>query len=488
MTDFLGWFTSTGGSLDGTAIGLADIPETGRSAVALRDIEEGEKLFAIPRSLLLSIRTSELPSLLGEEEWKSLGDGWAGLILCMMWEEARGEESKWAGYLRSMPTEFGSLMFWSDEELGWLRGSMVLDKIGKEAAEKDYNEKVLPLLQKRSDLFRPSLLSSHFTLQNYHIQGSRILSRSFTVSPWPGAAAPADDEDEAPDLVDTSAASGGDVLMGEVNVLGDDSEENIDLGDLDEEEEDEEREKTEDVAMVPMADMLNARCGCNNARLFYTRDDLQMVATKPIASGEQIWNTYGDPPNSDLLRRYGHVDALPLPDGVGSPSDVVEINADTVVEAAKVEAYQERVDWWLEEGGDDAFVLDTTYDLPEDMLSLIRLLLLTQEDWEKAQSKGKPPRPKLDEKSYEVVKVVLQKRLAMYPMPFAEQEALLASTAGLSERRRNALIVTTAEQRILHNTLNKLERLKERSSKASDGRKRKGEKEEGPGPAKKARR
>ncbi|KZT58927.1 SET domain-containing protein [Calocera cornea HHB12733] len=487
MADFLHWFASAGGTLDDTAVGISYVPESGRSAVALRDVEEGEKLFAIPRSLLLSTRTSTLPSLLGDEDWKSLGDGWAGLILCMMWEEARGDESKWAGYLRSMPTEFDSLMFWSEEELGWLKGSLVLDKIGKDSAERDYREKVLPIVQKRSDLFPPSLLSSHYTLQNYHIQGSRILSRSFTVSPWPGAAPEHDEDEEAPELIDRSAASGGDVLMGEVNVLGDDSQEDIDLGDLDDDEEDDEREKTEDVAMVPMADMLNARCGCNNARLFYTRDDLQMVATKSIAKGEQIWNTYGDPPNSDLLRRYGYVDALPLEAGVGSPSDVVEINADTVVEAAMVVSYQERVDWWLEEGGDDAFVFDTTCDLPEDMLSLIRLLLLTQEEWEKAQSKGKPPRPKLDEKSYEVAKAALQKRLAMYPLTLAE--AMFVSLAELSERRRNALIVTTAEQRILHKTLEKLETLKEaRLSKEGDGRKRRGDKEDGQGPAKKARR
>ncbi|EJU04346.1 hypothetical protein DACRYDRAFT_114691 [Dacryopinax primogenitus] len=486
--DFLNWFTSAGGTFDSSAIGIEDLPETGRGAVALRDIYEGEKLFTIPRSLLLSTRTSSLPFLLGEEDWNALGDGWAGLILCMMWEEARAEESPWRGYLESMPTEFSTLMFWTDEELGLLKGSLVLDKIGRAGAEKDYNEKVLPLLQKRTDLFAPSLFQTRYTLQNYHIQGSRILSRSFTVSPWSGAV-PENDEDEAPELVDTSMASAGDELMGEVNVLGDDSEGNIDMGDMDEDEEDEEREKTEDVAMVPMADMLNARCGCNNAKLFYTRDDLQMMATKPIAKGEQIWNTYGDPPNSDLLRRYGYVDALTLPDGVGSPSDVVEINADTVVEAAKVQSYQDRIDWWLEEGGDDAFVLDVTYSVPDEMLSLVRLLLLNQEDWEKAQSKGKPPKPKLDEKSYEVLLVVLQKRLAMYPISLTEQEGMLRSSNELNEKRRNALIVTTGEQRILHKTLEKLESLNQRSSGTNgDGRKRKGDKEESQRGTKKARR
>lgn len=46
------------------------------------------------------MRTSKLPALMGKD-WKEHGlhQGWAGLILCMMWEESRGAESKWAGYL-----------------------------------------------------------------------------------------------------------------------------------------------------------------------------------------------------------------------------------------------------------------------------------------------------------------------------------------------------------------------------------------------------
>lgn len=75
------------------------------------------------------------------------------------------------------------------------------------------------------------------------------------------------------------------------------------------------------------------------------------------------WNTYGDPPNSDLLRRYGHVDLVPLPDepGVlGNPADVVEIKADLALQVCSdvgtdlsSENAKERIDWWLEEGGDE---------------------------------------------------------------------------------------------------------------------------------------
>ena len=76
------------------------------------------------------------------------------------------------------------------------------------------------------------------------------------------------------------------------------------------------------------------------------------------------WNTYGEPPNSDLLRRYGHVDLVPLANGsFGNPADIVEIRADLVMEVI-LQNYPEwagprsaeRVDWWLEEGGDECVV------------------------------------------------------------------------------------------------------------------------------------
>jgi N-lysine methyltransferase SETD6 len=106
-----------------------------------------------------------------------------------------------------------------------------------------------------------------------------------------------------------------------------------------------------------------------------------MVTTKPIKAGEQIvgslfalchlpqtltfhflqWNTYGDPPNSDLLRKYGHIDMIPLPQGgEGNPSDIVEVRADLVVSTLAQQncgispaLTKERIDWWLEEGGDE---------------------------------------------------------------------------------------------------------------------------------------
>ena len=67
--------------------------------------------------------------------------GWAGLILCMMWETAQGSASKWAPYLGmealhnvplklksagSLPKTFDTPMFWEEEDLKELQGTAVV--------------------------------------------------------------------------------------------------------------------------------------------------------------------------------------------------------------------------------------------------------------------------------------------------------------------------------------------------------------------------
>lgn len=50
-----------------------------------------------------------------------------------------------------------------------------------------------------------------------------------------------------------------------------------------------------------------------------------MMSTSRIPAGSQIFNTYADPPNSDLLRRYGHVDEK-------NDADLVEVGLEDVAQ------------------------------------------------------------------------------------------------------------------------------------------------------------
>lgn len=87
-----------------------------------------------------------------------------------------------------------------------------------------------------------------------------------------------------------------------------------------------------------------------------------MVTIRDIKAGEQIWNTYGDPPNSELLRRYGYIDLLPCEKNgyafpFENPSDEVEIRADLVIDivapSLQGDERMRKIDTWLGLGGDE---------------------------------------------------------------------------------------------------------------------------------------
>lgn len=496
---FIKWFQSNGGTVDLRVLGITEFPGSGRGAVALCDIPADYTLFSLPRVLTLSTRTSPLPQLFGLDKWRAhnLHKGWVGLILCMMWEDACAHEQgigtpetgKWSPYMRSLPETFDTPMFWSEHELEELKGTGVVEKIGRQDAERAYHETLIPAVRAVPSLFLPHHLSKWYTLEAYHRAGSRILSRSFTVSRWTS-----DDcaEEQSNDENDDTGVFGSE---SEPEDNADNA--NTSLGsamDVDElppttDDEDD----PSDVAMVPMADLLNARWGSENAKLFYEPKILRMVATRPIKKGEQIFNTYGDPPNSDLLRCYGHVDLIPLnmdaenvlarttgidphrDDAVslttlGNPSDVVEIKADLVVEVVRARwgtkekgnNIAERIEWWLDEGGDDTFVLphpnslhlDTTspYEFPREFISFARLLLRSA-DFESARKKGKLPKSKQpDAEVLGVLEEVLKNREAMYAGGTIEDDERLLSSedpVSLTTRNRHAIIVRVAEKRIL---------------------------------------
>jgi SET domain-containing protein 6 len=215
------------------------------------------------------------------------------------------------------------------------------------------------ILKRRDDIFLPEHLDSFYTLDRFHINGSRILSRSFQVEYFVG-----EEEEKGTASMSVDPEPVGTDAQMQQKTEEEDTTDTEELGE-------DEREGITDVAMAPMADVLNARNRCDNvrfllfdsrstltspqARLFYDKDSLNMVAVRPIKCGEQIWNTYGDLPNADLLRRYGHVDTTPLEQGglfpYGNSSDDVEIPADLIFDICLSGTGEEqktcRIDAWM---------------------------------------------------------------------------------------------------------------------------------------------
>ncbi|PPQ84597.1 hypothetical protein CVT25_015800 [Psilocybe cyanescens] len=533
IQSFLSWFQSHGGYIDTSAMDVVDFPasEGGRGAIALVDIPENHVVFSVPRLLLLTPRTSALPARMGVQAWRRYGlhKGWAGLILCMMWEAARGAESKWCPYFEMMPTRFDTPMFWSEDDLAELKGTSVVDKLGKEEAEKDYTDKVLPAIHSRPDLFAKEDIPTRYSIAVFHMMGTRISSRSFTLSKDDEEGE--EEEDKEPGHV--PAAEGQDVGNASMGSAMDVDEPAVPIppqqqqthahdhenyeedhdhdhahgeGGEGDEDEDDEEDDTSEVAMVPLADILNARYKSENVRLFYEPDSLKMVSTRIIKAGEQIWNTYGDPPNGELLRGYGHVDYVSLPYApgeYGNPGDVVELRADLVVQCVldevngqregegargkekklTMEDVEERIDWWLDEGGEDIFVIEHPYasltefastpsssnpnpnpdpntdpkallasSISPVLLAFIRLIQLTDAEWARARAKGKPPKPAVDARALRVVKEALGRRAGAYATSLDEDRRMIDGADdddGMSLNKRHALAVRMGEKRVL---------------------------------------
>lgn len=63
---------------------------------------------------------------------------------------------------------------------------------------------------------------------------------------------------------------------------------------------------------------------------------------------------------------------------------------------------------------DSVFAIETNYTLPDELVSAIRIFLLTPEELAKCQKKESPPKPKVDAKVAKWAKRLLQKRESDY--------------------------------------------------------------------------
>jgi SET domain-containing protein 6 len=113
--------------------------------------------------------------------------------------------------------------------------------------------------------------------------GSLILSRSFHVEEAEGEDGEQEGASQSNGDTSMASSSGGNNTIDDAQ-----AEVNGQESDEDDGEDEDENENVSHVSLVPWADMLNARHGCDNARLFYEKDCLNMCSTRAITKGEQI--------------------------------------------------------------------------------------------------------------------------------------------------------------------------------------------------------
>ncbi|XP_072291803.1 N-lysine methyltransferase setd6-like [Eucyclogobius newberryi] len=251
--------------------------------LAKEDIEEGEVLFTVPREAILHRGSSKVSGVLDKEK-NSLesASSWVPLLLALL-HECTSSQSYWSPYL-SLWNDFRKLdhpMFWSKEERDTLlKGTgipeavnMDLDKIHKE-----YSNVVLPLITKYSQYWAPDV----HTVDRYTNLVAFVMAYSFQE--------PNEEDDD---------------------------------------EDDEEDKTPNPPMMVPMADMLN-HVAKHNANLEFTPGSLKMVCVRPICKGEEVFNTYGQMANWQLLHMYGFTEPFP-----SNSNDTVDITVRNFYTAAK---------------------------------------------------------------------------------------------------------------------------------------------------------
>ncbi|KJE88897.1 hypothetical protein CAOG_000472 [Capsaspora owczarzaki ATCC 30864] len=348
------------------------------------------------------------------------------LVVAMMYE-ITNKDSFWRPYLDLLPETLDTPMFWNDDDLELLEGTSTLSHLGKEDAETIFTEQIVPFMK---------LHPTHFDLKVhnmalYHRVASVIMAYSFS-----------EDDDEDDDDED------------------DDEEEDCCDGDANNECCSQKRQKRmEKIAMVPLADMLDHKTGCNNARLFYGKTTLAMSCIEPCAAGHELYNTYGDLSNSELLRKYGFIDDVNEHNSVDIPVEMLEERFESCSFMEEAMEALEEIGCWLPEFHIPADALP-----PQELEASIALLfqspkqvraLRALDDEDEIRSFLATLVNKCRRKVSETLLAFGQKRAEEYTTTREEDEERLKES-DLTHRQKMALRVRIGERTILHNYISHL--------------------------------
>ncbi|XP_040265921.1 N-lysine methyltransferase SETD6 [Bufo bufo] len=390
------------------------------------DLPAGEVIFSIPRSALLSQHTTRIRALLEEEhERLDSRSGWVSLLISLMYE-ATDESSPWAPYFGLWPqlNPPDLPMFWSEEErLRLLKGTGVNEAVQKDLKdmEEEYRTIVLPFIRRHPTMFCPH----RHSLDLYKRLVAFVMAYSFQE--------PLSDEDD-------------------------------DCG-----------KDVNPPVMVPVADLLN-HVAQHNAHLEFTPECLRMVTTRPVAAGHELFNTYGEMGNWQLLHMYGFSE--PHPNNSNEAADIYML---TLQQAALLGAESEEEKARVQErwavlcqmdmvGEEGAFVFGCDGALTEEELrTSLKVLCMSPEEFDEYKENEGWEEDDGEEETLSNQEIsqlppswrrllYLSAELALkgYASDLGSDQALLENEAvytKLSHREQYSLHVRYGQKRILHQLL-----------------------------------
>jgi SET domain-containing protein 6 len=335
---FTNWLDEKKVTLGAVAVG--SFKRTGRGVVATRDIDEGEVVVCVPDDAVLTAETSavreDLEAFLGDDGCESPRLEKELLVIAVMCELCAGEKSSWFPYLSVVydgARAGHSVLAWTDDEASTLHGT----DAWRDAYENDDD-----------GLDLPTMTETHW---------DNVVRLFFEQNPKLAGGHSMEDLQEL-HFAATAMVAGYSFTLGDEEIQG----------------------------MVPFWDMFNHAPPCDaHVRLNHDeKKGLQMITTRKVKKGEEVFNTYGPLRNAELLRRYGFVVAR-------NPHGGTTVGLADVIEAA-LYVNPELVDElplrlaWLESRGLADETLETRYFVHQtgrpssELLIAARVLILNPEE------------------------------------------------------------------------------------------------------------
>jgi len=400
---------------------------SGRGLVARRSINLYEEICRVPLNLLLTRRSAQ--DIFGEECVPEYIGEYGAIALHLIHEKyVKDEESFWEPYIAVLPDteEIGSSFSWADEELDMLlNGSNLLyqSKFLKSKITDEFKRLQDEIFAKSPSKFP----SDAFTLENYIWAYSILFSRAVRL--------------DFPTAEKTAFQTPGEI-----------------------------------VALVPYVDLINHNPSSDTYIKGYvdgvqlpfgmttTQADVVVSADRYYGEYEQIYISYGDKSNSQLLMLYGFSMER-------NPKNFAEVSLGHLMDDAPLAEAKRNV---LRMRG----ITDEVFPLYRDrytneMIAYLRLMVLEPEDiilaegetYEKALYNMEIFRAfgeTSERRAMFCLKTICEDLLASYPNTLEQDEGIITDRGMfelLPKNQRNALRVRYGEKLILRGTITTVDRV-----------------------------
>ena len=209
-----------------------------------------------------------------------------GVCIAFMYEDSLGERSRFSDYIAVLPFWENQSKFWKDNEKEWLKGSEVDFLGGTDDTEvlRGFKKSVLPILDEFSLLKR-----EYFTYDNFKRAMSIVSSRAFEIDAYRELALV-----PFADMFDHSLSAH---VQFETNYTV-----CIECGSYQPCEHDRGEENSDDDDDSIMQKIKPIQNHISNDD---KEDTCDLLLTKAVTPGEELFNSYGDLGNGVLVSRYG---------------------------------------------------------------------------------------------------------------------------------------------------------------------------------------